>query len=140
MNRTRLFQQRALVLIALLGCAELASAKAKIEDVYLGSRIFLCAKNLRVHGRTSVYYPVGKSEWITIPVKSDLIVYECGYRRARLICNIHSSRIMLRRSTSRGSFEVKCYGPPPRLPFGEGDGAGAAAGGEDAPATGGGPP
>jgi hypothetical protein len=138
MKRTPYFQ--FVLLMLLLGVADLVCAKPKkIEDVYLGSRTFLCAKNLRVHGKRSVYYPVGKSEWITIPVKSDVIVYECGYRRARLICAIHSSRIMIRRSSSRGSFEVKCYGPPPRLPFGESAQGGATAG-EGAPAAGGAPP
>ncbi len=82
------------------------------ESIYLGTRTLTCGKALRIFGKKSVFYPTGKSEWLTVTVPSDLIVYDCGYRRARLICAIHTTEIKLRRSSSRGTFEVKCYGPP----------------------------
>ena len=82
------------------------------ESIYLGTRTLTCGKALRIFGKKSVFYPTGKSEWLTVAVPSDLIVFDCGYRRARLICAIHTNEIKLRRSNSRGTFEVKCYGPP----------------------------
>ena len=84
--------------------------KAKLEDMYLGSTQIQCKKQLRLHAQPSVYYPLGKTEKISVAVPSEVVVFECGYRRGRMVCANHTSRIEFQRLTSRGAIYVKCFG------------------------------
>lgn len=110
----RAAQGACLALALLVASAAVAARVPPPESIYLGTRTLSCDRGLRVYGKKTVFYPAGKAEWLSIAVPSDLIVYECGYRRARVICAIHTTEIKVRRSSSRGTFEVKCYGPPRR--------------------------
>lgn len=102
----------AILALAAAG-AGLGTTAAEVDDYFLGSAEMKCSKAVRVHGERTQYYPLGKTESISLAVPSDVIVYECGYRRARLICAAETTRIEFRRITSRSSIYVKCYGKQP---------------------------
>lgn len=115
------------------------AAAAELDDFFLGSAEIKCAKAVRIHGEHTQYYPLGKTENISLAVPSDVIVYECGYRRARLICAPETTRIEFRRTTSRGAIYVKCYGLEPLrygVPGAAGEGSvESGEGATDAPGT-----
>ncbi len=82
-----------------------------MDMVFLGSRSMICDRGVRVLGSKSVLYPLGKAEWVNVPVAKDVIVYECGLRRARLICTPQTTLLRVRRGALRGTYDAKCYGP-----------------------------
>lgn len=104
---------RLLLALLLAGACTAAAALEPMLDELLGSARIACDKGVRIHGKPSLYYPPGKAEWVSVPVASDLVPYDCGLLRGRVLCAVYTSRIEVRRLLGRGQLEVRCYGNPP---------------------------
>jgi len=95
--------------MAISGRAEVAPEGTYVE---LSAKRMPCKRDLSVHGKQRTFYPRGKAEWVGIEVPGDIITYECGLLRYRLVCNIGTVYLQFRRIPGAGVIDFRCMGTP----------------------------
>jgi hypothetical protein len=107
---------RARLGVCLLLCAIALQPRAEVAPdgtyVELSAKRMPCKRDLYVHGKQRTYYPRGKGEWVGVEVPGDIVIYECGLLRYRLVCNLGTVYLQFRRIPGAGVIDFRCMGTP----------------------------